>query len=55
MRLTGLLLCLCLMACEERAPAPAPADFERRADAATQRFGRELRAVESGNRSPNEP
>ena len=35
MRLTGLLLCLCLVACEAKAAEPARSDFEQRADAAT--------------------
>ncbi len=48
MRLTGLLLCLCLVACEEKAAEPLPADFEQRADAATKRFARELQAALKG-------
>ncbi len=48
MRLIGLLLCLCWVACEGEAAEPAPADFEQRADAATQRFGRELQAALKG-------
>ncbi len=48
MRLTGLLLCLCLVACEAKTAEPAPADFAQRADAATKRFGRELQAALKG-------
>ena len=48
MRLTGLLLCLCLVACEEKAAEPSRSDFEQRADAATKRFGRELQAALEG-------
>ncbi len=47
-RLTGLLLCLCLVTCEGKAAEPARADFEKRADAATQRFARELQEALKG-------
>ncbi len=48
MRLTGSLLCLCLVACEVKAAEPPLADFEALADAATKRFGRELQALLKG-------
>ncbi len=48
MRRIGWLLCLCLLACEEKVAEPALADFEQRADAATRRFGHELQAALEG-------